>query len=104
MLRTLIADITLLPEPERSKVRIGIRWHTGAVDELSAGRPLVPGPAKASPSPAVELVRQLGPTTDTGQLAERLNAAALVTGHGRPFDAAAVQWIRHAYKIPAPDP
>jgi DNA invertase Pin-like site-specific DNA recombinase len=104
LLRTLIADITLLPEPDRSKVRIGIRWHTGAVDELSAGRPLLPGPAKASPSPAVELVRRLGPTTDTGQLAERLNAAGLVTGHGRPFDAAAVQWIRHAYKIPAPDP
>jgi len=62
LLRKLIADITLLPEPDRSKVRIGIRWHTGAVDELSAGRPLLPGPAKASPSPAVELVRRLGPT------------------------------------------
>ena len=26
------------------------------------------------------------------------------TGHGRPFDIDAVQWIRHAYKIPVPDP
>src|SRR6266568_3054925 len=28
LLRTLIADITLLPEPDQAKVRIGIRWHT----------------------------------------------------------------------------
>lgn len=104
LLRTLIADVTVLPEPDRGKVRIGIRWHTGAVDELSVARPLPPGPAKRSPSPAVELIRRLGPTTDTDQLAEQLNAAGLTTGHGRPFDAAAVQWIRHAYKISAPNP
>jgi excisionase family DNA binding protein len=104
LLRTLIADVTLLPEPDRSKVRIGIRWHTGTTEELSVDRPLPPGPAKRSPPPAVELVRRLGPTTDTHKLAEQLNAAGLATGHGRPFDAAAVQWIRHAHNIPAPAP
>ena len=104
LLRTLIADVTLLPEPDQAKVRIGIRWHTGATDELTAARPLPPGPAKRSPSPAVEMVRQLGPVTPTAELAGQLNAAGLTTGHGRPFDVKAVQWIRHAYKIPAPAP
>src|SRR6266705_771909 len=104
LLRTLIADVTMLPEPDRSKVRIGIRWHTGAVDEHLLARPLPPGPAKRSPTPAVQLVARLGPVTDTRKLAEQLNAAGLTTGHGRPFDDAAVQWIRHAYKIPAPNP
>jgi len=104
LLRTLIADITLLPEPDHTKVRVGIRWHTGATDELCVDRPLPPGPAKRSPSAAVDLVRRLGPTTDTTALVERLNAAGLTTSHGRPFDVAAVQWIRHAYKIQAPDP
>lgn len=104
LLRTLIADVTLLPEPDHTKVRIGIRWHTGATDELCLDRPLPPGPAKRSPSAAVDLVRRLGPSTGTSRLVERLNAAGLTTGHGRPFDVAAVQWIRHAYKIPAPDP
>ena len=94
----------MLPEPDQAKVRIGIRWHTGATDVLIADRPLPPGPAKRSPSPAVEMVRRLGPTTDTRDLAERLNTAGLATGHGKPFDIAAVQWIRHAYKIPAPSP
>jgi hypothetical protein len=37
-------------------------------------------------------------------LVDHLNAAGLRTGHGRPFDIAAVQWVRHAYKIPSPDP
>jgi DNA invertase Pin-like site-specific DNA recombinase len=104
LLRTLIADVTLLPETNRSTVRIGIRWHTGSCDELAADRPLPPGPAKRSPSPAIELIRQLGPTTDTQDMADKLNAAGLTTGHGQPFDIAAVQWIRHAYRIPAPDP
>jgi len=34
LLRTLIADITLLPEPGPDKLAIGIRWHTGATDEV----------------------------------------------------------------------
>ena len=104
LLRTLIADVTLLPEPDRSKVRIGIRWHTGATDELSAVRAIHPGTARRSPSPAIEMVRQLGPVTPTAELAERLNAAGLTTGNGRPFDVKAVGWIRHAYNIPAPAP
>jgi DNA invertase Pin-like site-specific DNA recombinase len=104
LLRTLIADVTLLPETNPARARIGIRWHTRSCDELTADRPLPPGPAKRSPSPAVELVRQLGPTTDTRDMADKLNAAGLTTGHGQPFDIAAVQWIRHAYHIPAPTP
>jgi len=104
LLRTLIADVTVLPEPDRSKVRIGIRWHTGATDELVAGRPVHPGTARRTPAAAVELVRPLGPTTSNDELVTRLNAAGHRTGHGRPFDIDAVQWIRHAYKVPVPDP
>ena len=103
-LRTLIADVTLLPEPDRSKVRIGIRWHTGATDELTADRPVHPGTARRSPAAAIELVRRLGPATSNDELVTRLNAAGHRTGHDRPFDIDAVQWIRHACKIPAPDP
>ncbi|MGH3432610.1 MAG: recombinase family protein [Thermocrispum sp.] len=102
LLRTLIADITLLPETDHDKVAIGIRWHTGATDELQVTRAIHPGTAKRSPSPAVDMVTQLGPTTPTAQLADILNAAGLRTGHGRPFDVKAVQWIRHACHVPAP--
>jgi AraC-like DNA-binding protein len=104
LLRTLIADVTLLPDPDHSKVRIGIRWHTGATDELTADRPVHPGTAKRTPAAAVELIKRLGPATSNDELVTRLNAAGHLTGHGRPFDIDAVQWIRHAYKIPVPDP
>jgi DNA invertase Pin-like site-specific DNA recombinase len=104
LLRTLIADITLLPEPDKAKARIGIRWHTGATDELRVSRAAHPGTARRSPSPAIEMVRELGPSTPTAELAGQLNAAGLRTGHDRPFDVKAVQWIRHAYGIPAPEP
>jgi len=104
LLRTLIADIALLPEPDRAKARIGIRWHTGATDEITVTRVVHPGTAKRSPSPAVAMVTRLGPTTPTAELADLLNAAGLTTGTGAPFDTKAVQWIRHAYHIPAPNP
>ena len=104
LLRTLIADVTLLPEPDHGKVRIGIRWHTGATDELRVARAVHTGTARRSPSPAVEMVRQLGPVMPAAELAGQLNAAGMVTGNGRPFDAKAVAWIRHAYNIPVPAP
>ena len=104
LLRTLIADVTVLPGPDRSKARIGIRWHAGATDELTIDRPAHSGTARRSPEAAIELARRLGPATSNDELATRLNAAGHRTGHGRPFDIDAVQWIRHAYKIPVPDP
>ena len=94
----------MLPGPDRGKARIGIRWHTGATDELSIDRPAHSGTAKRTPAAAVELVKRPGPTTSNDELVTRLNAAGHRTGHGRPFDIDAVQWIRHAYKIPVPDP
>jgi DNA invertase Pin-like site-specific DNA recombinase len=104
LLRTLIADITLLPGQQPGQVRIGIRWHTGATDELVTGRPIHSGTARRTPAAAVELVRQPGPATSNDDLVRRLNADGLATGHGRPFDVKAVQWIRHACNIPAPAP
>ena len=102
LLRTLIADITVLPETDRAKVRVGIHWHTGATDEITADRPLPPGPAARTPSSAVELIRALGPTTSNTDLVTGLNAAGHRTGKGRPFDIDAVQWVRHVHKIPTP--
>ena len=102
LLRTLIADVTLLPEPDQAKVRIGIRWHTGATDELIADRPVPPGTAKRSPprpsSWSASSARPPAPPTWPAAS----TPPGWPTGHGRPFDVDAVQWIRHAYKIPAP--
>ena len=103
LLRTVIADITLLPEPDHARRGSGSAG-TQAHPTNCGSRVVHPGTAVRSPSPAVEMVTRLGPTTDTAELAAMLNAAGLTTGTGRPFDTKAVQWIRHAYHVPAPTP
>src|SRR5439155_19476817 len=104
LLRTLISDVTLLPETRRDQVRVGIRWHTGATDELRVARAVHPGTAKRTVPQAVEVIKRLGPTMSNHDLVAHLNTAGLRTGHGRPFDIPAVQWVRHAYHIPSPHP
>ncbi|WP_206697661.1 hypothetical protein [Streptomyces sp. WAC00263] len=97
LLRTLIADVTLLPEPNRNRARIGVRWHTGATDEISVMRNDL-----RTPTAAIDLITRLGPTHTDDELVAQLNAAGLTTGKKRPFDVKAVRWARHAYRIRAP--
>jgi Recombinase zinc beta ribbon domain len=104
LLRTLIADITLLPETSPDKLGIGIRWHTGATDEVITSRPLPPGPAKRTPSAATQMIIRLGPNHSNNELVTELNAAGLCTGHGNPFDVKAVQWVRHVHHVATPSP
>jgi len=104
LLRTLVADITLLPEPDQGKARVGIRWHTGATDEIVTGRAPRSYDARRTPPEIVELVRHAGLAASHHDLADALNAAGHRTGLGRPFTAKAVQWIRHAYRVPSPGP
>lgn len=104
LLRTLIADITLLPEPDDSKARIGIRWHTGATDEIVTARAPRSYDARRTPPQVIDLVRQADPATKHHDLAAALNAAGHRTGLGRPFTAKSVQWLRHAYRVPPPGP
>ena len=69
LLRTLIADVTLLPEPDPAKVRIGIRWHTGATDELAAGRPSTPAPPGAARPPRWRWSGSSAPSASNAELA-----------------------------------
>jgi hypothetical protein len=63
-----------------------------------------PGTAKRTVPQAIDVIKQLAPTMSNHDLVTHLNTAGLRTGHGRPFNIAAVQWVRHAYRIPPPHP
>jgi len=102
LLRTLIADITVLPEPDRAKLRVGIRWHSGATEELRTARRPSAMELHRTPAGAVELLRHLGPTRSDAELADELNQTGYLTGAGRPFDIKAVRWLRHVHHVPAP--
>ena len=100
LLRTLIADVTLLPEPDFGKARIGIRWHTGATDELLVARRMRVTEWRRTDPAAVELARRLGHLSNH-DLADRLAKAGYRTGSGRSFDARAVANLRHYHRVPA---
>jgi predicted DNA-binding transcriptional regulator AlpA len=100
LLRTLVADVTVLADPDPTKVRIGLRWRSGATEELVAERVSNICEARRTAADAVELARRLAPTTDNASLAKQLNAAGHRTGTGRPFDTDAVRLLRRSYGIP----
>jgi DNA invertase Pin-like site-specific DNA recombinase len=101
LLRTLIADVTLLPEPDLAKARVGIRWHTGATDEaVIARRQRVTEWRRTDPA-AIDLARRLSHLPNR-ELANELNTAGHRTGAGRPFDNDAVASLRHNHHIPQP--
>jgi DNA invertase Pin-like site-specific DNA recombinase len=101
LLRTLIADVTLLAEPDFAKARVGIRWHTGATEEIVVARRQNVTQYRNTDPAAIDMARQLGELTND-ELARRLNAAGYVTGAGRPFDRVAVTNMRHYHHIPQP--
>jgi DNA invertase Pin-like site-specific DNA recombinase len=102
LLRTLVADVTLLPEADRTKLRVGIRWHSGAADELILARPGRVYEQRRTDPAAVALARELGPTMSNTELAAALNAAGHTTGTGQPFDRVAATNLRHSHRIGAP--
>ena len=101
LLRTVVADVTLISAPSRDEVRVGIRWRSGATDEVLVGRPAPASIARRTPQGAIEFVTQHRDMHDRG-LAVALNDAGFKTGTGQSFDVAAVRWLRFAYRILSP--
>ena len=101
LLRTLIADVTLLGEPDLAKARIGIRWHTGVTDEVVVARRMRVTEYRRTDPAAIDLARRHADLSNT-DLAETLNAAGHLTGAGRPFDNAAIASLRRYRDIPQP--
>jgi DNA invertase Pin-like site-specific DNA recombinase len=99
LLRTLIADVTLLAEPDLSKARIGIRWHTGATDEMVVARRMRVIEWRRTDPAAIDLARNHAHLANR-DIATLLNQAGHRTGAGRPFDVDAVANLRHYHQIP----
>jgi hypothetical protein len=102
LLRTLIGDVTLMSETRSMQLRIGIRWRSGAAEELITRRPHSAPQARRTPQGAVEIAKRLGSDRTNTELATELNRVGLKTGTGKCFDVASIQWIRYAYDIGRP--
>ncbi|GAA1961579.1 hypothetical protein [Catenulispora subtropica] len=97
LMRTLIADVTVLPEPDRDRIRLGIRWHTGATDTLT-----IPTKPPRLELPAARLIREHGTTLPDAQMVALLNEHGLTTARGEKFTIAAMRWTRQNHDLPAP--
>ena len=104
LMRTLVADVTLTSQVASDEVSIGIRWRSGAGEQIVARRPPRQYELVRTPGKAVNLIVQHGAALTNQELVAELNAAGLRTGMGRPFDVTAVQWLRHVHHVPSPSP
>jgi DNA invertase Pin-like site-specific DNA recombinase len=102
LLRSLIGDVTLISAPRSMQLRIGIRWCSGACEELMARRPHSAPQTRRTPQDVVELATRLGSDRTNAELAAELNHIGLKTGTGKCFNVASIQWIRYAYDIGRP--
>jgi hypothetical protein len=102
VLRTLVADVTLIPDVDRSKLRIGIHWRSGSTEELTVQRMNRVTEYRRTAPETVEFARQIGADLDNHHLAAALNAAGHRTGAGRAFDSDAVSSLRHYHGIASP--
>jgi DNA-binding transcriptional regulator YiaG len=103
LLRTLLGDVTLRPGGTARELRVGLRWNSGAAQELVVQRMRPVTEWRRAAPAAVALARQVGPSLTNPELAAALNAAGHTTGTGKPFDTTGACNLRYAYKIGSPD-
>ncbi len=101
LLRTLLADVTLTPTTP-TQLTIGLRWQSGATQQITVTRPPTIARTRATAPDAIDLARKLGPSTDNTALAAALNQAGHRTGTGQPFTSQSAANLRGSYHIPSP--
>jgi DNA invertase Pin-like site-specific DNA recombinase len=99
LVRSLVADVTVRSEPAGARLRIGIRWRSGAVEEVVTHRWKSAVESRRTSADVVALVAHLAPERTDAEIAVALNAEGRTTGTGRPFDVEAVRWVRFAHRI-----
>jgi hypothetical protein len=101
LLRALVADVTVRSDPEGPRLGIGIRWRSGAAEEVITHRWKSAAQSRRTRAEVVERVAHLAPEWTDAEIAEALNTEGWMTGTERPFDVAAVRWVRFAHRIPS---
>lgn len=97
LLRAVLADVTAQSTAAESRLRLGLRWQSGAAETLVIPRPL----GRRTAPGAIELVRQQVDRSDD-ELVVALNATGFTTTTGHPFTIKDVQALRRRHHLPSP--
>ena len=100
MLRLVLKDITITKAAKT--VMLQIRWHGGAMEELSLPlRPKASDQWRHDPA-LIEQVRELAHHSNDEQIVAHLNQAGVKTRKGNRVTISAIRWIRFTHAIPVP--
>lgn len=100
LLRTLLEEVIISIEREKSNAHLVLRWKGGAINELDINLP------RSNPSPnrtdedTVDLIRRLAKHYPDAVIAGILNRQKRKSAHGRSFTASIVGNVRSYRKIP----
>lgn len=99
MARLLIEDVTLL---KTDKLHVHIRFKGGATESLVLPLPKNAWRKRLTHPEVVARVGVLLEKYSEAEIAKILNAEGLLTGAQKPFDAAAVRWVRYSHGLKTP--
>ena len=101
LVRALVADVTVISEAVGDKIRVGIHWSAGAMEEWVVHRPLPVHKSCRTSDATIEFVRNRWNQGDD-EICRELTAAGILSGRKRPFTARKVRRLRSVYGIPKP--
>lgn len=101
LVRALVADVTVTSEAIGDKIRVGIHWWPGAMEELVVHRPPQIHASCRTPDATIEFVRNRW-KQGNDEICRELAAAGLLTGRRRLFTARKVRRLRSLNGIPKP--
>jgi len=104
ILRTVIEEIMVQSDPDRSEHRLQIHWVGGVHTELVVPRNRVGRTSRQADGKVLELVGELVKVCEDRMIAITLNRLGYRTGQGNPWNQSRVGAFRHTHGLPKFEP
>jgi DNA invertase Pin-like site-specific DNA recombinase len=104
ILRTVIEEIMVQSDPDRSEHRLQIHWVGGVHTELVVPRNRAGRTSRQADGKVLELVGELVKVCEDRMIAITLNRLGYRTGQGNPWNQSRVGAFRHTHGLPKFEP
>ena len=104
LLRTLLEEVIVKVDRDKSAARLTLRWKGGALNEIDLALPRSRPAAIRTNEDTIALVRRLAALYPDAVIAGILNRQQRTTAYGHRFEASHVGNLRRHWKIPCFEP